>query len=102
MDWGKMSLAEQLGNVGSEFDRAVRWRQKKQAGLAKGAVKRTLEQLDKTLADNRHAGNGRREIARLRDEVCHELWADKINAKSAQQLQKYFLAFATAARRKRK
>ena len=100
MDWTKMSLAEQLGNVGSEFDRAVRWKQKKQIQLALHASQRTLEQLDRTLSDDRYAGHARREIARLREEVCRELFSDEINIESAQQLRRYFLAFATAARRR--
>lgn len=94
-----MSLAEQLGNVGSEFDRAVHWKQKKQTQLALYASQRALEQLDRTLSDNRHAGHARREIARLREEVCRELFSDEINMESAKQLQRYFLAFAIAVRR---
>lgn len=95
----KMSLAEQMGNVGSDFDRAVRWRQKKQPRLVMSAAERTLEQLDRTLSDNRHAGQRRKEIARLRAEVCRELFSDEFDNKSAYQLQRYFLAFATAARK---
>lgn len=94
-----MSLAEQLGNVGSEFERAVRWKQKQQPELASKAVERTLEQLDRTLSDNRHNGPRRQELTRLRDEVCRELFVDKIDLKSAQQLQRYFMAFATLARK---
>lgn len=94
-----MSLAEQLGNVGSEFDRAVRWKQKKQETLAHNALRRTLEQLDKTLSHTRNAGPARKEIARLRQEVCRELLADTLNLESTQKLQRYFLAFAKVARR---
>lgn len=99
MDWKKMSLAEQLGNVGSDFDRAIRWKQKKQAKLAMSAAQRTLDQIDQTLSDDRHAGYRRKEIARLREEVCRELFSDEIKMESAKQLRRYFLAFATAARK---
>lgn len=100
MDWTKMSLAEQLGNVGSEFDRAIRWKQKKQTHLARNAAQRTLEQLDRTLSDNRYAGHARREIARLREEICRELFSDELDIESARQLQRYFMAFAMAARKR--
>src|SRR3989344_9559995 len=100
MDWTKMSLAEQLGNAGRDFDRAVRWKQKKQAKLAMSAAQRTLDQIDQTLSDDRHAGYRRKEIARLREEVCRELFADEINIESAKQLQRYFLAFAIVTRRR--
>lgn len=99
MDWAQMSLAEQLGNVGSEFDRAVRWKQKNKTQLAYSSAQRTLDQLDATLVDNRHAGPRRREIARLREEVCRELFTEEIDIQSAKQLQRYFLAFAIAARK---
>lgn len=101
MDWASMTLAEQLGNVGSEFERAVRWKQKNQPQLAMSAAARTLEQVDRTLTDTRYAGHRRRELARLRDEVCHELFSDDIDAESVRQLQRYFLAFAIAARNNR-
>ena len=99
MEWTTLSLAEQLGNAGSDFERSVRWHQKKQLKLAYSAAGRTLEQLDKTLADNQHAGHRRRELARLREEVCRELFVDHLNMASIKQLQHYFLAFATTARR---
>jgi hypothetical protein len=99
MDWQTMSLAEQLGNVGSDFERAVRWKQKNKPELAEGALRRTLDQLDWTLADSRHAGPPRREIARLREEVCREVLAEEVDTISVAQLQRYFLAFATVARK---
>jgi hypothetical protein len=101
MNWTEMSLAEQLGNMGSEFERAVRWKAKRQSQLAMKAAERTLEQMDKTLADSRHRGHRRRELARLRDEICQELFGVGVNEPSVQQLQRYFLAFATAVRRER-
>lgn len=97
--WFTLSLAEQLGNVGSDFERVLRWRQRQKPALAAQALGRTLDQLDWTLADPRHAGPRRREIARLREEVCRELFSETLNVESAQRLQKYFLAFATAAQR---
>lgn len=99
MQWSSLSLAEQLGNVGSDFDRALRWKEKGQAALALNASIRALQQLDQTLADDRHTGLRRREIARVREEVCRELFSDTLDRASTQQLHNYFLAFATAAQR---
>ncbi len=99
MDWATLTIAEQLGNIGSEFERAVRWKQRGRQAFAWNAAVRTLAQLDKTLTDSRHAGHRRREIARLRDEVCDVLFSDQLKTQSAQQLQRYFMAFATAARK---
>lgn len=99
MNWSSLSLAEQLGNIGSEFERAVRWKQENKTDLALKAAQRTLAQLDQTLLDHRHRGPRRAEIARLREEVCRELFSAQLNEPSAAQLQRYFFAFAQAARR---
>jgi hypothetical protein len=96
--WFTMTLAQQLGNVGSDYERALRW-QNKRRRLFTGAVTRTLELLDLTLADRRWQGPRRREIARLRDEVCRELLGENINGVSARQLQRYFLSMAALARK---
>lgn len=97
--WLTMTLAEQLGNIGSDFDRALRWKEKNQPQLFMNALVRTLELLDLTLSNSDLASHRRKEVARLREEVCKELFSDKINPKSSQQLQRYFLSMATLARR---
>lgn len=94
--WHQLSLAQQLGNAGSDYERALRWKQRGHQALLARALARALEQIDLTLADNRWAGVKRREIARVRDEVCNEiLYQD--DTQSADQLKKYFLSFAFAA-----
>jgi hypothetical protein len=99
-NWHTLTLEEQLGNAGSDYERALRWKNKGQQTLFENAFARTLEQIDLTLADERWSGVRRREIARAREEVCREI-LDQDNPVSAAGLQKYFLAFATAARRQR-
>ena len=59
---GELSIAEQLGHVGSEISRAVRWASRN-PDVARGAVFRALELIDLTLADHRH----RQSVARLRE-----------------------------------
>jgi len=69
--WWRLSLAEQLGNVGSEVSRATRW-QGRNPDMARGALHRALELLDLTLADPRHRESRARlrEIARARELVA--------------------------------
>lgn len=95
--WQNMSLAEQLGNAGSDFERALRWKGKGQTQLFVKAANRTLEQLDLTLTDRRWSGCRRQEIARLREETCRALFMDENNKPAG--LQKYFLLMATLARK---
>jgi len=100
-NWHQMTLAEQLGNIGSDYERALRWKTKNNQSLVDGALARTLEQIDLSLSDPRWVGARRREIARMRDEVCREILAEEMNMDSARQLQRYFMAFAVADRREK-
>jgi hypothetical protein len=93
-----MSLAEQLGNVGSDFERALRWKEKKQTQLFNNATARTLELLDLTIKDVRWQNNRLQELTRLREEVFKELSSESNNQTSIKGLQKYFLSMAHAAR----
>ena len=97
--WQTLSLAEQLGNAGSDFERALRWKEKGQTALFDKAVSRTLEQLDLTLADGRWRSHRRREIARLREETCRTFFTSGHNEPSG--LQKYYLSMAALARKNR-
>ena len=74
--WWALSLAEQLGNIGSEISRAERWKSRN-PDLARGALYRALELLDLTLADPRlrHSRPRLREIARARDQARSEMQA---------------------------
>jgi hypothetical protein len=98
--WWLLSLAEQLGNVGSEVSRAARWRTRNPE-LARGAFHRALELIDLTLADRRHrASRARlREIARMREVVADFFAGPNEYGSTDASLQKYFDAYAMASRR---
>jgi hypothetical protein len=95
--WFKLSLAEQLGNVGSEFGRALRWKQKNQPAYFQKAFDRMLELLDFTIADPRWHNHRLKELCRLRENACLELSDAPQNPEG---LNKYFLQFAIFARSK--
>lgn len=96
--WHTMTLAKQLGNVGSDFERAMRWKLKGEGDLFNAAAKRIIEQLDLTLTDKRWRNHRRQEIARLRDETCRALF-ETMDEKQYKFLQKYFMAMAILARK---
>ncbi len=98
--WRELSLVEQLGHVGSEISRAVRWTSRN-PDLARRAWYRALELLDLTLADPRHRQSpGRlREIARAREVVADFFAGSNQYGSTGPSLQKYFDAYAIAARR---
>ncbi|MBD3161270.1 MAG: hypothetical protein GF346_03645 [Candidatus Eisenbacteria bacterium] len=66
--WATLSLAEQLGDVGSEVGRALKWRARNPK-TARGALERALELIDLTLDDPRHRARPARlrELCRMRE-----------------------------------
>lgn len=96
--WQTLSLAEQLGNVGSEVFRAIRWHHKEPASFQQ-AFERALELMDLTIADPRW--RRRRELTRVREVVCDYLVGENTFQADAASLQGYFDQFAVLARNKR-
>jgi hypothetical protein len=98
--WWELSIAEQLGNVGSEVGRAIRW-SSRNPELARSAFERALELFDLTLGDTRHRCSVARlrEIARAREVVADFLAGPNQYSTTAASLQKHFDAYAIAARR---
>jgi hypothetical protein len=92
--WFTLTLPEQLGNVGSEYERAYNWKKKNNPAQLNKAFDRMLELLDLTLADPRWK-HRLKEIARLREETCRLLEPDPLTS----DLRKYFFQFASFARR---
>lgn len=95
--WQKLSLMEQLGNIGSEVSRTMKW-QNRDNKLFWGAADRALELFDLTLEDPRWKGRYR-EIARAREVFCDAVWnRSQEYGASLKDLDKYFYNFAFAAR----
>lgn len=94
-----MTLAEQMANVGSEVERALRARAGGQTSRLEHALPRALELFDLTASDDRWRGARRREILRTREDFCRVLLAAEPDQHAASRLSSYFLAFAVLARR---
>ncbi len=96
--WWRLSLCEQLGNVGSEVSRSLRWMPRDQR-IAGGATERALELLDLTIADPRYRGSVARlrELARSREVVVDFLLGSNEYRSTASSLSRYFDAYAMAA-----
>jgi hypothetical protein len=93
--WAKFSLAQQMGNIGSEVSRAEKWRNKDEKNF-NGAVERALELFDLTLEDSRWLGR-RREINRAREVFCDAVLGGKEYGSELKNLIPYFDWFALAA-----
>ena len=99
--WPHLTLVEQLAHVGSEVERSIRAHEAGQHDRFAHALRRALELFDLTASDHRWRGPRRREILRAREEFCRLFYGQDGSADSARGLQKYFLAFAVAARHQR-
>ena len=97
--WNDLSLVEQLGNVGSEVERALKWKNSSRPDYGTRAVERALELLDLTLACP--ANRLRlKEVARTRELLVDFFYGENEYGTSGEFLTRYFLAFSVVARRR--
>ena len=90
--WRKMSLAEQIANIGSEVSRAASAQGKNESRFY-NALARALELFDLTLSDPRWRGR-LLEIGRVREVFCDTILGGKEYGDNLTDLQKYFDQFA--------
>jgi len=93
--WAKFSLEEQLGNIGSEVNRAIR--AKKEPEYYWGAISRTLDLFYLTILDPRWRGR-LREIVRVKELFCAAALDSTEFKTTLEDLDRYFNYFALLAR----
>ncbi|MFH1772511.1 MAG: hypothetical protein ABH872_06810 [Candidatus Omnitrophota bacterium] len=96
--WAEMPFVEQMANIGSEVERAIKWKEKGNENYSNKAFERALELLDLTL-DSHRSFPRLKEVARLREAVVDYFFGDNRFKSTNELFRKYFLAFAYAARR---
>lgn len=92
--WQTLSLAEQLGNIGSEVGRAAKWQGKDESSFW-GAVTRALDLFELTQEDRRWK-NRRMELDRAREVFADAVLGGKEYKSYLKDLEKYFMFFALA------
>lgn len=97
--WPQLSFIEQMANIGSEINRALRW-QKENQQLFKNAAYRSLELLDLTISDLRWRKR-LRELTRIREVFCDAILGGREYKSSLADIERYFFHFAMALRLKR-
>ena len=95
--WFELSLAEQMGNIGSEVSRTIHWQNKDKA-LFEGAIERFLELFNLTLDAPRWTSQ-KREICRSRELFVDAVYGSENYHTSLQDMMKYFDQFALVARK---
>ena len=93
--WSTFSLAEQLGNIGSEVSRAIRARGDEKR--FEGCILRALELFELTIRDSRWRKR-LKELTRAREVFCDAVLGGSEYGSSLEELDRYFYYFALAAR----
>ena len=95
--WRQLSFVEQMAHIGSEVERALNWRAKRNSAYSEQALERAFELLDFTLGSA--PGLARlREVARIREALV-DFFVGSNQFQSTDMLwRRYFFPFAYAAR----
>jgi hypothetical protein len=91
--WHKLSLAQQMGNIGSEAQRAFLWKEKGEEIQKEKSIDRFLELIDLSLNDKRWQKRSL-EICRIREVLCDYFFAKNSFGNSLEDLANYFNCFA--------
>lgn len=95
--WFALTAMEQMGNIGSEVERALRSDQKNEIEHRNKAIERMLDLIDLTVKDPKWI-HRLKELLRTREVLCNYFFGNNTYSISAQSLQKEFLYYGIAAR----
>jgi hypothetical protein len=95
--WRKITLAEQLANIGSEIGRVLHWQRAKDVQQKRLALKRALELMRLTISDQRWPSHRRKEILVLRSVVRDTFMGKNRTHTRPKTLKAYFMPFALHA-----
>ena len=91
--WFQLSFFEQMANLGSEVERAIKWR-KKDPERGRAAFESALELLDLTIDDKKNRIKATmKELCRLREVLVDYFLFDNIYGSDDKKWQDYFYAF---------
>ncbi len=97
--WAKMSLSEQMANIGSEISRAIHWKKKNNEKYSHNSVNRALELISLSI-DTVSMKSHIKELTRLREAIKDYFYGDNEFSSTDISWQTYFDHFNYAARLK--
>ncbi len=95
--WFQMTAMEQLGNIGSEIERSLKWHAKNEFENRDKAIDRMLDLIDLTVQDPKWKYR-LKELLRTREVVCDYFFGNNTYLISPDTLRKEFLYYGIAAR----
>jgi hypothetical protein len=95
--WARLTVLEQMGNIGSEVGRAISAERRGDKLLRDGAIARAIDLFNATSGSLAGQKSPRlREVLRARDQFLSLFFDD--NFAEADKIENYFMQFALAAR----
>lgn len=98
--WEKLNFFEQMANIGSEVERGISWRNKKNEEYSRKAIERAFELLSLTIASQQKQKK-LKELTRLRELLADYFFGQNQYSSTDKLWQKYFYAFNYAAMKSR-
>ena len=92
--WDKYPITYQMGNIGSEVSRSLKWTAKGNSKRANVAIDRALELFDFTISANRNNRGRLREVLVAREEFCDYFFGGNSWHTDPVKMQKYYDGFA--------
>lgn len=92
-DWLARPITYQMGNIGSEVSRSLKWTEKGNAARAAKAIDRALELFDFTIEANVKNPARLTEILKARDEFCDYFFNHNSYHTNPTAMQKYYDGF---------
>lgn len=98
--WFEFPFFEQMANIGSEVERATKWKNKGNVDYFQLAFDRALQLLDLTLTDVKNSLR-LKELLRVREALADYFIFDNEYGSSDEKWRRYFYCFNFAARKDR-
>ena len=92
-NWKNFPLTYQMGNIGSEVSRSLKWAEKGNISRAEKAIDRALELFDFTIEANTKDHSRLAEILMARDEFCDYFFGGNSYHTNPAKMQKYYDEF---------
>ena len=93
-NWQNYPIAYQMGNIGSEVSRSLKWHEKGNEKRANSAIDRALELFDFTIESNVKNHARLTEILKAREEFCDYFFGGNSWHTDPAAMQKYYDGFA--------
>ena len=92
-DWLHRPITYQMGNIGSEVSRSLKWSAKGNQRRADKAIDRALELFDFTIEANRENHARLTEVLKAREEFCDYFFNGNSWGTDSAKMQKYYDEF---------